>query len=101
MSAQSPRILVLSHRNFHRIVWRCFQFEFEDVVASVDHIDRIAPKPRERGTGKLTHLIQRGLHKTAGLKIEFEPQPETIQLKGQYDLLFFNPQHPDDIWFLE
>src|SRR5882724_4618813 len=97
----SPRILIVSHRNFHRIVWRCFQFEFEDVIGAVDHVEFAAPKPRERGRGKLVQFAQRALHKSASLQIEFEPRPETIKLEGQYDLLFFNPQHPDDIWFLE
>jgi Glycosyl transferases group 1 len=97
----SPRILTISHRNFHRIVWRCFQFEFEDVVCAVDNVELIAPNPRARGTGRLLDLAQRAMTKTAGMHIEFEQRPETIKLEGQYDLLFFNPQHPDDIWFLE
>jgi Glycosyl transferases group 1 len=41
--ATAPRILCVSHRSFDPMISRCLRFEFEDLIASLDSVDIIAP----------------------------------------------------------
>ncbi len=40
-----PRICVLSQRNMYGLVSRCNDYEFEDVVCTIDDVDVFAPRP--------------------------------------------------------
>jgi hypothetical protein len=43
---RSPRILLFSQRNiFPNVLFRCPQFEFEDIIAQIDAADVLAPHP--------------------------------------------------------
>jgi len=41
----SPRICLFSQRNLHKIVSRCAEYEFEDLICEIDDVELLAPEP--------------------------------------------------------
>ena len=41
-----PRVCLFSQRNLQKLVSRCAEFEFEDIISEIDDVELLAPKPR-------------------------------------------------------
>lgn len=96
-SSSPSRVLMLSHRRFQKMVWRCGQFECEDVASQVDDVQLICPTARSRGTGRITDLLQRGLRKLGAVELQFLPRPVPTRLAGNHELFVVIVQHPADL----
>lgn len=97
----NARVLVVSNRRFHPVVWRCAAFEAEDVISAVDRVAMVAPLARRRGQGRGTQFVQRAMRQAAGVTLAFDLRPEPVRLEGSYDLFIYIAQNPGDVAFLE
>ena len=78
-----PRICMVSMKNLERIVARCVDYEFEDVICEIDDVDLFAPGPRALYTvgGKVANQLARKL------KIPtYNPCINTLKIDKDYDL---------------
>ena len=101
MTSTSARILLLSQRRLRPSICRTSQNEYEDVIASVDDVDLIAPAPRARQLPNLLLPIEHKVSRRAGLDFERRPWPQRATCDGNYELLFIVVQHPSDLNVLE
>jgi Glycosyl transferases group 1 len=105
-----PRILCVSYRDISMVISRCAQFEFEDVVASVDAVDVIAPAglmaPEDADTPLQTGILtlQRLAVKTfrrLRLKLPFAVRRRVPHdLARNYEMLVVNCEAPGDLYDL-
>ena len=91
------RILMLSLRHIIMHVSRCFIYEFEDVIASIDKVDLISPLT----TGILEKtVLQRVVHKTRMCFSKDDPSISLKAVKKDYDLFFFICSSVNDLEYL-
>ncbi len=112
--ASDPRVLCVSIRDISPIISRCIQFELEDLIASIDAVDVIAPgeltAPQDAGTatqkGVLTlqRLAAKALRR---LKVKAEgvvPAAGRRRLPPgvtpDYEMLFVSVEAPGDLYDL-
>ena len=88
------RILLLSHRNlYEQEAWRGACREFEEVIAEVDTVDVIAPKPTKWYRQRKRNAQRVGKYTTIGLN----PGAEKVSLKKDYALLFTVCEKPSEL----
>lgn len=87
MSSSSPRILLFSRRQFDRMVYQCWKYEFEDVICEVDSVDLVAPSLKAES--RLGNLRRRAFDKSR-LSVGLLPEvvTEEVEVTGDYDLFF-------------
>jgi len=85
---------MFSQRNMQRLVSRCADYEFEDVVCEIDDVELLAPEPyRSFVVGqKLANQLARHINLAC-----INPGIAKIQLKKDYDLLFVKCLFPSDL----
>ncbi len=59
--SRSPRVCLVSRRSVEQKVWQASQLEFEDVIAEVDDVDWILPRPL--GGGQARRLAHGALNR--------------------------------------
>jgi hypothetical protein len=79
-----PRILMFSHRNFQRHVWRSVSYEFEDVIREVDDVEILTPEPHRAFFIREKVANQLARH----LSLAINPGVGKIRAKRKYDLFF-------------
>lgn len=90
------RVLVFSLRNLLPSPARCCNYEFEDLLRELDHVDVIAPT----SSSALPKGLQRAIWGRLGRGV---PALRTLQSLGHapldrdYDLLFIHCQNPSDL----
>jgi hypothetical protein len=82
----SPRRLIFSQRNTQSRKWHAFQYEFEDVVASVDDVHLLAPPLRP--STRFTRLSDRLLRAAGHPERCTEPAIQATTVTGDYSLFF-------------
>jgi hypothetical protein len=96
----AARVLVFSLRNMLPLPARCVNYEMEDVVASLDRVDVVAPL-HSAGPPR---VVQRALWGKVGRRLSLArsiPQLGALSpLDRDYDLLFITCQNPSDLYFL-
>lgn len=85
---------MMSQRGLHPDVSRCCNYEFEDVVCSMDSVDMVAPRVSRAGD-----IAERGLRKVSRVvpaAARLNPFPGTV-LDRDYDLFFASFQFMSDV----
>jgi hypothetical protein len=91
--AAGARVLVFSQRNGSEIQpFRCPHFEFEDIIAQIDHVDMVAPR-FSFGTKRRNLVRQLAYHSPFVLN----PGVEPVRLTSSYDLFFAILGNPTDL----
>ena len=101
MVAETPRILILSHRRLRPSICRTSQNEYEDVIASIDAVHILSPSARGRQLPANLRVIEDKVSRRTGIDFERRPWPERLTGGGRYDLLFLIVQHPSDLNILD
>lgn len=88
------RICMLSQRNVQRIVSRCADYEFEDVVCEIDDVELLAPEPyRSFVVGqKLANQLARHIGVAS-----LNPGSRKLRLNRSYDLFVAKCLFPNDL----
>ncbi len=112
--ASNPRILCVSTRDIAPLISRCWKYEFEDLIGSVEEMDVIAPAdtpdpadavgPVQTGIRTLRGLATK-IFRRATLKLEGKlPAAGRRRLPSglgqKYELLFINAESPLDLYNL-
>jgi hypothetical protein len=95
------RVCLASMRGAKRLAAWCSNYEFEDVIASVDDVDIVALSPGPAHASR-EWLVQRlvwrpGLRQLAA---KVNPGLQVRQLEQDYDLFAFVCMHPSDLLYL-
>lgn len=93
-TSADPRICILSLRNVHRLVSRCADYEFEDVICEIDDVELLAPEPyRSFVVGqKLANQLARHISVAS-----LNPGIAKLRPKRSYDLFFAKCLFPSDL----
>jgi len=89
-----PRICLLSQRNIYQDVFRCFLYEFEDVICEIDEVHLIAPKPYS------SFIIGKKIFNQITRRFSFayfNPGLSSLRLKRNYDLCIAMCCFPSDL----
>jgi len=88
------RICMFSQRNMQRLVSRCADYEFEDVVCEIDDVELLAPEPYRsfRFGQKVTNQLARHISVAS-----LNPGIAKLRLKRNYDLFFAKCLFPSDL----
>ncbi len=86
--ADQPRVLVVSQRRVRAIIPRCLDFEFEDLIASIDDADIIAPLTQKL-VDTPVRRIARGLERKNPACLGRLFAGGRLRLERQYGLVFF------------
>lgn len=90
---ESARTLIFSQRNSSLVKpFRCAHFEFEDVIASIDQVEMLAPRI---DSSNQKYLLAKRLAYHTPLKLH--PGIEQITLESDYDLFFAILGDPTDM----
>lgn len=92
--AHEGRVCVFSQRNLQRLVSRCADYRFEDVISEVDDADLVAP-----GVRRSFMIRQRVANRLAQhLSVSsLGPGAEKVMLEKNYDLFFAKFLFPSDL----
>ena len=84
---RDARVLIFSQRNVERPVWHGGMYEFEDVIASIEDAQMLAP---HRRPGSRAVRLARNLRDTAREKLGLTrlAESEPIRVDGMFDLFF-------------
>ena len=90
----SPRICLFSQRHLQRLVSRCAEYEFEDLICEVDDAELLTPEPYRwfQFGRKVANQLARRLSVTF-----LNPGIRKLQLNRNYDLFFAICQFPSDL----
>lgn len=90
----SPRICLFSQRHLQRLVSRCAEYEFEDLICEIDDAEVLMPEPRcwFRFGQKVANQLARHLSVAS-----VNPGIRKLQLNKNYDLFFAICQFPSDL----
>jgi len=89
-----PRICIYSQRNLQRLVSRCAEYEFEDIICEVDDAELLTPEPCSwfRHGQKLANRVARHIHFAS-----LNPGIKKLCLNRDYDLCVMICQFPSDL----
>jgi hypothetical protein len=91
-----PRICLATLRYFEKIVARCVDYEFEDVICEIDDVDLIGTVPKFwLPVGK--SLVFRLWHHLSSKFALLNPGYRTLRLSKDYDLFFAMCMNPWDL----
>jgi Glycosyl transferases group 1 len=101
LSTPSARTLLFSQRNLDRMVYQCWKYEFEDVIAEVDAVDVIAPAATPEG--RIATRAGRRLVNSARRRVGLLPMASMgeVRVSHSYDLFFAAFLFPDEVRFLD
>lgn len=90
----SPRICLFSQRHLQRLVSRCAEYEFEDLICEIDDAELLTPEPRRwfRFGQKVGNQLARHLSVTF-----VNPGVRKLRLNKSYDLFVAICQFPSDL----
>jgi len=93
-SSTTPRICLFSQRNLQHAVNRCTSYEFEDVIAEIDHVELLTPEPYRSFamSHKFTNQLARHISVSS-----LNPGIRKLRLDKNYDLFFTWCQFPKDL----
>ncbi len=93
MSA-NPRVCMFSQRQLERLVSRCAEYEFEDLICEIDDVEMLTPKPyRSFAVGqKVTNQLARRVSIAS-----VNPGVRKLNLNKNYDLFIMICQFPRDL----
>lgn len=87
---------MLSQRNLERLVSRCAEYEFEDIICDVDEVELLAPGPN-----RWFVISQKVANRLARYSIPyFNPGLGKLKIRGNYDLFVVICQIPRDLLVL-
>ena len=95
-SAEStkPRICMFSQRSLQRLVSRCAEYEFEDIISDIDDVEMLTPEPyRSFAVGQ---KVANQLAQRVSIA-SFNPGIRKLQLNKNYDLFIMICQFPRDL----
>lgn len=90
----SPRICLFSQRHLQRLVSRCAEYEFEDLICEIDDAELLTPEPYRwfRFGQKVANQLARHLSVAS-----VNPGIRKVQLNKSYDLFVAICQFPRDL----
>ncbi len=96
-TSADPRICILSLRNARRLVSRCADYEFEDVICKIDDAELLTPKATRMFTigQKLTNRLARHAHVA-----RYNPGLGKLHFNRTYDLFFMKCLFASDLLLL-
>ena len=108
--APDPRVLLVSYRDIALVISRCGQYEFEDLIATVDAVDVIAPEglivpedadtPLQAGIFTLQRLAVKTFRRLK-VKLPFNGWRWLPPgLSHNYEMLLVNCEAPGDLYDL-
>jgi hypothetical protein len=95
--SNAARVLLFSQRNIHKNHYRCYIYEFEDIIREIDSVEFLTPHPIKwfkygiRIAGRIAN----------DYGIALNPGIPNIKLKTSYDLFFAVCQFPKDLLYVE
>ena len=96
-----PRILMVTPRRFSKVIWRCGQIEFEDLISAIDDVDLVAPEAEQRGHGRLARQAARVAQRLANVEISFQPRDTSTPVAREYELFVHYAAVPADLRLLD
>ena len=94
-----PRICLFTQREFRKIVARCINHEFEDIINEIDNVDVLMPKAFRWFTGMEKIANQIGKKVSKGY-LPINPGLKTVKIRKEYDLFFATAMFPRDLMAL-
>jgi glycosyl transferase family 1 len=91
--AGNARVLVFSHRLIHNHLFRCPQYELEDIICQIDDADILAPQPGKRFNFRYPLAKRFAWH----TPIVLNPGVNETRLAHEYDLFFAACGSPVDL----
>ncbi len=93
-TSDSPRVCIFSQRHLQRLVSRCAEYEFEDVICEIDNAELLIPEPQRWfpfGKKVSNQLARR-------FSVNFvNPGIRKLPFNREYDLFFAICQFPSDL----
>ena len=87
MTFSPARTLLFSQRQFDRMVYQCWKYEFEDVICEVDSVDLVAP--RLKPESRFGHLRRRVFDKSrSSLGLLPAVVTEEVEITRDYEFFF-------------
>lgn len=93
-TSANPRIYMFSQQHLQKLVSRCVNYEFEDVICEIDDIELLIPEPNR--LFEISHKIWNQLAKQLPLTF-FYPGIKKTQLTRDYDLFVAICMFPRDL----
>jgi len=92
--SSSPRICLFSQRHLQRLVSRCAEYEFEDLIYEIDDAELLTPEPYRRFAigQKLSNRLAQNMSVTFA-----NPGVRKLYLNRNYDLFMAICQFPSDL----
>jgi hypothetical protein len=96
--SSGPRVCLFSQRHLQRLVSRCAEYEFEDLICEIDDAELLIPESRlsfyfaEKVSNRLTRHFP---------LLSFNPGVNKIRLNKNYDLFMAICQFPRDLLSLK
>lgn len=89
-----PRICIFSQCHLQRLVSRCVEYEFEDVICEIDDVEMLTPEPYHSFTigQKVANQLARRMSIAS-----VNPGVRKLQLDRSYDLFFAVCEFPRDL----
>ncbi len=92
--SSSPRICLFSQRNLERLVSRCAEYEFEDLICEIDDAELLTPEPYRLFTVGQKIVNQLARHCSVAF---VNPGVRKLRLHKSYDLFVVICQFPRDL----
>ena len=92
--SRSPRICIFSQRSLERLVSRCAEYEFEDLICEVDDVEMLRPEPYR--LFKVGQKVSNQLARRVSIA-SVNPGIRKLRLNKNYDLFFMICQFPRDL----
>ena len=92
--SRSPRICIFSQRSLERLVSRCAEYEFEDLICEVDDVEMLRPEPYR--LFKVGQKVSNQLARRVSIA-SVNPGIRKLRLNKNYDLFIMICQFPRDL----
>jgi len=89
-----PRVCMFSQRHLQRLVSRCAEYEFEDLICEIDDVEMLTPEPYRWFPIGQKVVNQLARHVSIA---SVNPGVRKLHLNNNYDLFFMICQFPRDL----
>jgi hypothetical protein len=90
---------MMTLRDNERMIARCVDYEFEDVICDIDDVDLLSPQ-RQRWYSFQNRIVRALIWRNVSPAVALNPGLKKLQLKRAYDLFVFVCMNPWDLLYL-